>query len=41
MYTAEVRQRHCDAENFQQLFHEISVVYVFDFLREIGLMYKI
>ena len=29
---AEVRQRYCDSENLTQLFHEISVTYVFDFL---------
>ena len=38
---AEVRQRYYDAENLQQLFQEISVAYVFDFLCEIGLFYRI
>ena len=37
---AEVRQRYYDAKNLQ-LFQEISVTYVFDFLREIGLFYRI
>ena len=39
--TAEVRQRHYDAENLQRLFQEISVAYVFDVLHEIGLFYRI
>ncbi len=38
---AEVRQRYYDAESLQQLFHEINVTYVFDFLHEIGLFYRI
>ena len=36
----EVRQRY-DARNLQQLFQEISITYVFDFLYEIGLFYRI
>ena len=38
--SAEVRQRYYDAENLQ-LFQEISVTYVFDFLRGIGLYCRI
>ncbi len=38
---AEVRQRYYDAENLQQLFREISATYIFDFLNEIGLFYRI
>ena len=38
---AEGRQRYHDAEDLQQLFHKISVTYVFDFLYEIGLFYRI
>ena len=38
---AQVRQRYYDAEKLQQLFQEISVTYVFDFLREIGLFDRI
>ncbi len=34
------RQRYYNAENLQQLFQEISVTYVFDFLHEIGLFYR-
>ena len=37
---AEVRQRYYDAENLQQLFHKISITHVSDFLREIGLFYR-
>ena len=33
---AEVRQRY-DAESLLQLFQQINVIYVFDFLLEIGL----
>ena len=38
---AEIRQRHYDAENVQQLVGEINVTYVFDFLCKIGLFYRI
>ncbi len=38
---AEVRQKYFDAESLQQLFQETSVTYVFDFLHEIGLFYRI
>ena len=38
---AEVRQRYYDAENLQELFQKISVTYVFDFLHEMGLLYRI
>ena len=34
---AEVRQRHYDAGSVRQLFQEISVIEVFDFLQEVGL----
>ncbi len=34
---AEVRQRYYEAESLQQLFHEINVTYLFDFLCEIVL----
>ena len=37
----EVRQRYYDAESLQQLFQEIRVTYMFDFLRETGLFYRI
>ncbi len=37
----EIRQRYYDAEDLQQLFHKISVTYVFDFLYKIGLFYRI
>ena len=37
----EVRQTYYDAENLQQLFNKISVTYVFSFLCEIGLIYRI
>ena len=37
----EVRQRYYNAESLQQLFQETSVTYVFDFLCEIGLFYRI
>ncbi len=37
----EVRQRYYDAESLQQLFQETNVTYVFDYLREIGLFYRI
>ena len=38
---AEVRQIYYDAKDLQQLFQEISVTHVFDFLCEIGLFYRI
>ena len=38
---AEVRQKYHEAESLQQLFQETSVSYVFDFVREIGLFYRI
>ena len=38
---AAVRQIYYDAESLQQQFQEIRVTYVFDFLREIGLFYRI
>ena len=38
---AEVRQRYYEAESLQQLFQQISVTYVFEFLHEIGLFYRI
>ncbi len=38
---AEVRQRYSEAESLQQLFQQINVTYVFDFVREIGLFYRI
>ena len=37
---AEVRQRYFDGENLQQLFQIVNVMYVFDFLHEIGLFYR-
>ena len=37
---AEVRQRYYEAENLQQLFREISVTDIFDFLWEIRLFYS-
>ena len=39
--TAEVRYTNYDAENITQLFQEISVVEVFDFLRDLGLSCRI
>ena len=36
---AEVRQRY-DSENLHELFHEISVRYIFGFLWEIGMLYR-
>ena len=36
----EVRQRYYDAENLRQLFQESSVTDVFDFLWEIGLLFR-
>ena len=38
---AVVRQRYYDAENLQQAIPEISVTYIFKFLREIRLFYRI
>ena len=38
---AEVRQRYYDVESLHQLFQETNVTYVFDFLREIRLFYRI
>ncbi len=38
---AEVRQQYYDSESLQQLFQETNVAYVFDFLREMGLFYRI
>ena len=38
---ADVRQRYYDAESLQRLFQEINVTYVFDFLGEMGLFYRI
>ena len=40
MKLAKVGQRY-EAENLQQLFQEISVTDIFDFLWEIGLFYRI
>ena len=37
---AEVR-RHYEADSLQHLFQETNVTYVFDFLHEIGLFYRI
>ena len=37
----EVKQKYYDAESLQKLFQQISVTYVFDFLREVGLFYRI
>ncbi len=38
---AEVRQKYYDAEILQQLFQQISVTYVLEFLHEIELFYRI
>ena len=38
---AEVRERYYEAESLQQLFQQINVTYVFDFLCEIELFYRI
>ncbi len=38
---AEDRKRYYDAKSLQQLFQQISVTYVFDFLRGMGLFYRI
>ncbi len=38
---SEVRQRYHDAGSLQQLFQETNVTSVFDYLREIGLFYRI
>ncbi len=40
---AEVRQQYYEVESLQQLFIETTgnVTYIFDFLREIGLFYRI
>ena len=37
----EVRQRYFDAEGLQQLFQEIRVTHIFDFVSEIRLFYRI
>ena len=39
--TIPLRQRYYDAENLQQLFKEISITSIFDFLGEIRLFYRI
>ena len=41
MNFAEVRQGYYEAENLQKLFREINVTDLSDFLREIGLFYRI
>ncbi len=38
---AEVRQQYYEADSSQQLFQETNITYVFDFLHEIGLFYRI
>ena len=37
----KVQQRYYDTENSKQLFQEVNTTYVFDFLHEIGLFYRI
>ena len=39
--TVKLTQRYYDAERLQQLFQEISVTYIFDYLHEIGLFHRI